>query len=69
MTPENDQDDATTLRGLRAEFPHLDDPLDRVPGHLPRLVGARSRRAQPLAGVKHDLDRFRRTLDRACWPF
>ena len=28
MTPENDDDDAMTLRGLRADFPHLDISME-----------------------------------------
>jgi hypothetical protein len=52
MTPENDHDDAATLRDLQADFPHLDISIEFL-AHLPRLVGAGPPRAEPLAGVKY----------------
>ena len=70
MTMEDEHDDATTLRGLQAELP-APGHLDRVPGHLPRLVGAVGGRdgRNPWLVSSTDLDRFRRALDRAGWPF
>jgi hypothetical protein len=39
MTPENEPDDARTLRDLQGDFPHLDISIEFL-FHLPRLVRA-----------------------------
>jgi hypothetical protein len=52
MTPENDHDDARTLRDLQADFPQLDISIEFLATY--RAWSARGpRRPQPLAGVKY----------------
>jgi hypothetical protein len=65
MTPENDHDDAATLRGLQADFPHLDISMEFLATY--RAWSARGR--DPWLVLSTDVQRFRRTLDRADWPF
>jgi hypothetical protein len=66
MTPENDQDDATTLHGLQEDFPHLDISIEFLSTY--RAWSARGRDGRnPWLELSTDADRFRRTLDRADW--
>lgn len=66
MTPENDHDDATTLRGLQADFPHLDISIEFL--STCRAWSARGPNGRhPWLVLSTDIGRFRRTLDRADW--
>jgi hypothetical protein len=66
MTPENDQDDATTLQDLQADFPHLDISIEFLSTY--RAWSARGRHGRnPWLVLSTDADRFRRTLDRDDW--
>lgn len=66
MTPGNDRDDATILRDLQADFPHLDITMEFLSTH--RAWSARGRHGRnPWLVLSTDADRFRRTLDRADW--
>ena len=68
MTMEDEHDDATTLRGLQADFPHLDISIEFLATY--RAWSARGRDGRnPWLVLSTDLDRFRRTLDRGGWPF
>ena len=67
MTPENDDDDAMTLRGLRADFPHLDISMEFLSTY--RAWSARGRGGRnPWLVLSTDVQRFRRTLEHAGWP-
>lgn len=68
MTPENDHDDdATALRHLQADFPHLDISMEFLATY--RAWSARGRDGRnPWLVLSTDLDRFRHTLERAGWP-
>jgi hypothetical protein len=66
MTPENDDDDATTLHDLQADSPHLDISIEFL--SIYRTWSARGRNGQnPWLVLSTDADRFRRTLHRADW--
>jgi hypothetical protein len=65
MTPENDHDDATALRDLQADFPHLDISIEFLATH--RAWSARRNGRKPWLVLSTDLHSFRRTLDRADW--
>ena len=68
MTPQNENDDVTTLRGLRADFPHLDISIEFLATY--RAWSARGRDGRsPWLVLSTDLDRFRQALDRADWQF
>ena len=68
MTPENENDDAAALRGLRADFPHLDISIEFLATY--RAWSARGRNGRnPWLVLSTDLDRFRQALDRADWQF
>ena len=68
MTPENDHDDARTLRDLQADFPHLDISIEFLATY--RAWSARGRDGHnPWLVLSTDVQRFRRTLDRADWQF
>ena len=68
MTPENEHDDATALRGLRADFPHLDISIEFLATY--RAWSARGRDGRhPWLVLSTDLGRFREALDRADWQF
>jgi hypothetical protein len=67
MTPENDHDDAATLRDLRADFPHLDISIEFLATY--RAWSARGRHGRnPWLVLSTDVRRFRRTLEHADWP-
>ena len=67
MTAENDHEDATTLRDLRADFPHLDISIEFLASY--RAWSARGRDGRnPWLVLSTDAGRFRRKLDRAGWP-
>ena len=66
MTPENDHDDATTLRDLREDFPQLDISIEFLSTY--RAWSARGRDGRhPWLVLSTDIGRFRRTLARADW--
>ena len=68
MTPENEQDDATALRGLGADFPDLDISIEFLATY--RAWSARGRDGRnPWLVLSTDLGRFRQALDRADWQF
>jgi hypothetical protein len=67
MTPENDHDDARTLRDLQADFPHLDISIEFLATY--RAWSARGRDGcNPWLVLSTDVQHFRRTLDCADWP-
>jgi hypothetical protein len=68
MIPQNEHDDAATLRDLRADFPHLDISIEFLATY--RAWSARGRNGRnPWLVLSTDVQRFRRTLDHADWPF
>jgi len=67
MTLENEQDDAATLRDLRADFPELDISIEFLA--IYRAWSARGRHGRnPWLVLSTDVRRFRRTLEHADWP-
>jgi hypothetical protein len=67
MTPENDHDDAATLRDLQADFPYLDISIEFLATY--RAWSARGRHGRnPWLVLSTDVHRFRRTLEHADWP-
>jgi hypothetical protein len=67
MTLENDHEDAATLRGLQADFPHLDISIEFLATY--RAWSARGRHGRhPWLVLSTDVHRFRRTLEHADWP-
>jgi hypothetical protein len=67
MTPEDDHEDAATLRGLQADFPDLDISIEFLATY--RAWSARGRHGRnPWLVLSTDVHRFRHTLEHADWP-
>jgi hypothetical protein len=67
MTPENDHDDATILRGLQADFPHLDISIEFLSTY--RAWSAQGREGRnPWLVLSTNVQHFRRTLEHADRP-